>query len=375
MPPTTRNRDLIETKFDIRMEGDQAEIMIYGVITNNKYRNDDVTASDFDKALKGLKGAKKATVRINSPGGKVFQAAAMRSMLMSAGFKELDIRIDGLCASAATLLACVPGAKVTIADGGMYMIHNPWSLAIGEAKDMEHEAVLLRDLEVTYRDIYAERSGQTPDQVQAWMNNETWFTAKKAVEAGFVDEIGQPAAAAALADARTIAAMRAMYVNVPDELDAAQPDEDEGERAEHTDESESESEGEPEMEIKDITLEALRAENPALLGEIEAAAVKAERERLDEIDALTLPGYEDMAAKAKADGLSAVEFQKQIVAAQKNKGKEFLAARKAETEPAAEVKGDASEGTKAAANPDALGKEIADMAVEFKGVAGDGGMF
>ena len=375
MPPTTRNRDLIETKFDIRMEGDQAEIMIYGVITNNKYRNDDVTASDFDKALKGLKGAKKATVRINSPGGKVFQAAAMRSMLMSAGFKELDIRIDGLCASAATLLACVPGAKVTIADGGMYMIHNPWSLAIGEAKDMEHEAVLLRDLEVTYRDIYAERSGQTPDQVQAWMNNETWFTAKKAVEAGFVDEIGQPAAAAALADARTIAAMRAMYVNVPDELDAAQPDEDEGERAEHTDESESESEGEPEMEIKDITLEALRAENPALLGEIEAAAVKAERERLDEIDALTLPGYEDMAAKAKADGLSAVEFQKQIVAAQKNKGKEFLAARKAETEPAAEVKGDASEGTKAAKNPDALGKEIADMAVEFKGIAGDGGMF
>jgi len=375
MPPTTRNRDLIETKFDIRMEGDQAEIMIYGVITNNKYRNDDVTASDFDKALKGLKGAKKATVRINSPGGKVFQAAAMRSMLMSAGFKELDIRIDGLCASAATLLACVPGAKVTIADGGMYMIHNPWSLAIGEAKDMEHEAVLLRDLEVTYRDIYAERSGQTPDQVQAWMNNETWFTAKKAVEAGFVDEIGQPAAAAALADARTIAAMRAMYVNVPDELDAAQPDEDEGERAEHTDESESESEGEPEMEIKDITLEALRAENPALLGEIEAAAVKAERERLDEIDALTLPGYEDMAAKAKADGLSAVEFQKQIVAAQKQKGKNFLDARKAETEPAEAVKGDASEGTKAAKNPDALGKEIADMAVEFKGIAGDGGMF
>jgi len=195
------------------------------------------------------------------------------------------------------------------------------------------------------------------------------------VDAGFADEIGQPAAAAALADARTIAAMRAMYVNVPDELDAAQPDEDEGEQAEHTDESESESEGEPEMEIKDITLEALRAENPALLGEIEAAAVKAERERLDEIDALTLPGYEDMAAKAKADGLSAVEFQKQIVAAQKNKGKEFLAARKAETEPAEAVKGSASEGTKAAKNPDALGKEIADMAVEFNGIAGDGGMF
>jgi ATP-dependent protease ClpP protease subunit len=366
-----RNRDLIENKFEIRMEGDSAEIMIYGVISNNKYQNEDVTASDFDKALKGLKGAKKATVRINSPGGQVFQAAAMRSMLMGAGFAELEVRIDGLCASAATLLACVPGAKVTMSDGGMYMIHNPWSLAIGEAKDLEHEAALLRDLEDTYRGIYAERSGRAPDEVQAWMNNETWFTAKKALDAGFVDEIGQPAAAAALAGARTIAAMRAMYTNVPDELDAAAPDEgeqDEGKQDELT----SESEGEQEMEIKDITLGALQAENPALFGEIQAAAVKAERERLDEIDALTLPGYGDMAAQAKADGLSAMEFQKQIVAAQRQKGKDFLTARKAETEPAAEIRGDASEGTKADKSPEALGKEIA---AEAPAVAGGGGMF
>ena len=373
MPPTTRNRDLIENKFDIRMEGDQAEIMIYGAIVNNKYGGTDVTASEFDKALKAVKGAKKATLRINSPGGKVFQAAAMRSMLMGAGFGELDIRIDGLCASAATLLACVPGAKVTISDGGMYMIHNPWNVAIGEAKDLEREAAILRDMEATYRDIYAERSGQTPDQVQAWMNSETWFTAKKALDAGFVDAIGEPAAAAALADARTIAAMRAMYCNAPDELDAAQPDEDEGEKTEQPDESESE--GKPDMEIKDITGEALLAGNPDLFNAIAAAAVEAERERLDEIDALTLPGYEEMAAKAKADGTSAAEFQKQLVAAQKQKGKSFLEARKAETEPAAEVKGDASEGAKAAKNPDALGKEIADMAVEFRGIAGDGGMF
>lgn len=98
-----------------------------------------------------------------------------------------------------------------------------------------------------------------------------------------------------------------------------------------------------EKEIKDISEEELRAENPALYEQVQQAAVTAERTRLSDIDALTMPGYEDLAEKAKADGTSALDFQKQVVTAMKQKGHDFMDARKAETVPAKAVRGEAAE--------------------------------
>ena len=93
------------------------------------------------------------------------------------------------------------------------------------------------------------------------------------------------------------------------------------------------------MDIKDITMDQLRAENPALVEAIRQAAVADERQRQDDIEALTIPGYEDMAQAAKRDGTSAMDFQKQIVAAMKQKGGDFLKARQQETGKASEVRG------------------------------------
>ena len=94
------------------------------------------------------------------------------------------------------------------------------------------------------------------------------------------------------------------------------------------------------MELNEnTTVDQLREANPALLAQVQQDAVNAERERLSDIDALTVPGYEDMAEQAKANGTSAMDFQKQIVAAMKQKGTNFLQARQQETAPAAEVAG------------------------------------
>ena len=94
------------------------------------------------------------------------------------------------------------------------------------------------------------------------------------------------------------------------------------------------------MELNEnTTVEQLREANPALLAQVQQDAVAAERERLSDIDALTVPGYEDMAEQAKANGMSAVDFQKQIVAAMKQKGTNFMQARQQETAPAAQVAG------------------------------------
>ena len=129
------------------------------------------------------------------------------------------------------------------------------------------------------------------------------------------------------------------------------------------------------MELGNITLEQLREGNPALYEQVQQAAVDAERERLSDIDALTIPGYEQMATEAKENGTSVMDFQKQLVAAMKQKGRDFMAARAQETAPAAEVAG----GDPVSNTPTeedeikAEAKKIADMAAQM--VSSQTGMF
>ncbi len=128
------------------------------------------------------------------------------------------------------------------------------------------------------------------------------------------------------------------------------------------------------MEIKDISMDQLRAENPALLEQIQQQAVAAERQRQDDIDALTVPGYEAMASEAKANGTSAMDFQRQIVAAMKQKGATYLQQRQQETNPAKGVSGGAAEDEKDSedARIDAAAKEIEAYAKAYAGNDNEG---
>lgn len=130
------------------------------------------------------------------------------------------------------------------------------------------------------------------------------------------------------------------------------------------------------MEIAELTAEQLQAQNPALLSEIQQSAVQAERERLSDIDALTVPGYEALADEAKKKGTSAMEFQKQIVAAMKQKGTNFMQQRAEETKPAGEIAGGAaqSNGKTEQEEIDAYARDIASYAKSYSG-HGDGSMF
>ena len=130
---------------------DIAEVMLYGEITEDmpeawKFSKEDKSAADFDKAIKAVReaGANRLLLRINSPGGIVTEAVAMRSILASAGFEEINIRVEGLCASAATIVATLPGAHVEIAEGSEYMIHNPWTVDWGNADQLERTVAHLR---------------------------------------------------------------------------------------------------------------------------------------------------------------------------------------------------------------------------------------
>lgn len=150
-----------------------------------------IGASDFNKALQGMAG-KKVNLRVNCPGGDVFDGRAMAAAITQHG--NVHAVIEGVAASAATYVtaAC---ASVTIAKGAMYMIHNAWTMAYGNKDDLKQTADLLDKIDGTILDDYERKTGQARDQLAAWMNAETWFTADQAVEHGFADSVTETAQA------------------------------------------------------------------------------------------------------------------------------------------------------------------------------------
>lgn len=146
-----------------------------------------VTAKDFATALKAIPEDHAITVRINSPGGSVFDGYAIFNALKSRA-ASVTTKVEGLAASMASIVA-LAGSKVTAAANSMFMIHNPWSGVAGDSEDLRKTADLLDKLTSQLVGIYAGKTKLPEDQVRAAMDAETWFTAAEAKEWGLVDEI------------------------------------------------------------------------------------------------------------------------------------------------------------------------------------------
>lgn len=146
-----------------------------------------ISAKAVAQAIAGLDAAATLHLRINSPGGDVFEAEAIATAIRQHAGKTVA-HIDGLAASAATRVASA-ASEVEISDGGFYMIHNAWTFALGNKHDMTAAASLLDKVDTTIVADYARRTGQTPEQIAAWMDAETWFTAQEAVDNKFADRL------------------------------------------------------------------------------------------------------------------------------------------------------------------------------------------
>ena len=153
------------------------DIQIYDVI-------DEVTAQKV-KAM--VVGQLPITVHINSPGGSVTDALAIYSILRKHQ-GHITAVVDGLCASAATIVA-LAADEIVMAEHSLLMVHNPWTVASGDAAQMRKTA---DTLDVASREmvaLYTERTGLSGDKVSAIMGAETWFNAYEAVEAGFAHRV------------------------------------------------------------------------------------------------------------------------------------------------------------------------------------------
>lgn len=126
-------------------------------------------------------------LRINSPGGNVFDGTAIYNALRRHK-ATVNVKIDGLAASMASVIA-LAGDTVEMADNAFFMIHMPWSLVIGDSEDMRKEADVLDKLADQAVATYVKNSSLDEEQVRTAMAEETWYSAKDAFDAGFIDSI------------------------------------------------------------------------------------------------------------------------------------------------------------------------------------------
>ena len=130
------------------------------------------------------------TVYINSPGGDVFAGAAMYSALLDHPHK-VTVKIMGIAASAASVVA-MAGDEVLISPVGYMMIHDPWSYVVGNAREMEHEAQVLREIGEGIVAAYQKKTGKTTDEIRRLLEAETYMNAQSAIENGFCDGLFTP---------------------------------------------------------------------------------------------------------------------------------------------------------------------------------------
>lgn len=122
---------------------------------------------------------------INSGGGDVFAGQAIAQAVRDTGVPVIA-QIDALAASAATLPAMVAD-EIDISPGAFMMIHNAWTLAIGNGSELRSTADLLDKVDLSIAQMYSKRIGTSVDEVLQLMANETWFSAEEAVAAGLAD--------------------------------------------------------------------------------------------------------------------------------------------------------------------------------------------
>lgn len=142
-----------------------------------------VTASDFRAALDTVK-TPNLLLKINSPGGDVFDGIAMYNDLVSHP-ANVTVEITGVAASAASIVA-MGGDTVKMAKNGFLMIHNAWGLAIGNKADMEKFAGVLAQIDGALVNTYADKTGMDAAEIAAMMDAETWLDLTAATEKGFV---------------------------------------------------------------------------------------------------------------------------------------------------------------------------------------------
>lgn len=315
------------------LSGGSAELLLYGDISDSTWWGDEVTPKQFAEELDKLGAVDEITVRINSGGGDVFAAQAIGNLLEQHS-ADTVARIDGLCASAATIVACHCG-KVVAANDSTYMVHPVRLGLMGyyDAGTMQQYMNALATIKENIVSLYAKKTGRDKEEVTGWMDATSWWTATEAKENGFVDELVEEEAPV-VENRDGVLFVNSVDMHLP--FDKT-PEFMQNSLAAHTAAGRlanntgkapgKQHKEEATMEIKNT--DDLRKAYPALVDQIEQAAAERatseERERIRDIEEMALPGSEELTNEAKfTKPVSANDYAKAAMKRAKAQGSEYL---------------------------------------------------
>ena len=320
--------------------GNEVELLLYGDISQTSWWGDEVTPRQFADELAGLGALDKIVVRINSGGGDVFAAQAIGNQLEQHP-AEVTAKIDGLCASAATIVACHCN-KVVAANDATYMVHPVRIGACGyySAEELRKYAEALATIKENIVNLYVKKTGRDMAEVTTWMDATSWWTATAAKENGFVDELADDEEGATYENRDGTLFVNGVGMNLP--FGMAPKFVQDGSVKKCTGRLVNKKPaGRPEkQEAQDVeikTVDELRGAYPALVDRIEQEArnqgAEGERKRIQDIEDMALPGSEAIAADAKfANPVSVEDFAKAMVKNAKTQGAAYLEKAKQDAE-------------------------------------------
>lgn len=176
----------------------------------------DRSATGIEKAIKAAAG-KNLTVWINSNGGSCAAASVIYSALMEHKKTGGTVTAKVNTAISAASVIAMAADELLISPTGIMMIHNPWTIAEGEVKDMQKAIEILSQVKESIINAYQKKTKKCRDDISRLMDEETWMSASKAVELGFADgmlyedEVGEQVQDGILTGAK------AVYNSIPKE--------------------------------------------------------------------------------------------------------------------------------------------------------------
>jgi ATP-dependent protease ClpP protease subunit len=197
--------------------GGVLELLVYEDIGLDWWSGEGVTAKTVKQSIDEAGIFTSISVRINSPGGDAFEGVAIYNLLR-AQKKPVNVFVDGLAASAASIIA-MAGDTITMGNNAMLMIHNAWSGCQGYASDMRKMADLLDKVSASVAQTYIDRAGLSAEEVKELMDAESWLNAQESLDKGLATAIAQNDENddAAMALAKSFKALKRLN-KVPDAL-------------------------------------------------------------------------------------------------------------------------------------------------------------
>ena len=169
----------------------EIEILLYEMIGMDFWSGEGTTAKSFAEDLKAAgDGVRKIHLRVNSPGGNVFDGLAIYNTLLNHGAK-ITASVDGLAASIASVIT-MAAEEISMGDNAIMMIHNPSTVVGGDAPEMRKMADVLDKVKTLMITAYRRHTSKSIAEVGAIMDAETWMTAQETVDAGFAELVTTP---------------------------------------------------------------------------------------------------------------------------------------------------------------------------------------